>query len=151
MRPHKRLNLPRPWPLQQPRSYSSPNSFLYSVSTFPLLRSSIIHYFVQRFVRAAVGISLDNLGLRSKRSELVVFGSAPGVSEVSVPQGDHFFVPQDPGLGAIGLGGGLSPNFEPSAVASVEGLLASEQHISNVGMCICCLKHLGSDKEQECV
>lgn len=71
----------------------------------------------------------------------------PGISE---PQ-DSLFVPENPRFGTIGLGGGLSPNFEPSPIASVEGFLASEQRVREVGMCIRCLKHLGSDKEQECV
>lgn len=82
--------------------------------------------------------------------KLMVF-SAPGISEASVPQRDHLFIPKDPGFGAIGLGGSLLPNFKPSALASVEGFLASKHCVQEVGMCVCCLKHLRSNKQQACV
>ena len=97
-------------------------------------------------VKCPVSVS----GAERPAIKLMVF-PAPGISEASVPQRDHLFVPKDPGFGAIGLGGGLLPNFKPSALASVEGFLASKHYVQEVGMCVCCLKHLGSNKEQACI
>lgn len=47
-----------------------------------------------------------------------------------------------------GLGSDLSPNFKPSPVILVEGFLLAKYYIYKVGIYICCLKYLSSDKKQ---